>query len=247
MIPPALATKSGAHRIPRSVSCSATLVGRELVVGRARDRAAAQRGDRLALKTRRARRGEHVDVGAAGRRRGRSSRRRARRPAPACPRRRRRRRAARRPRPARARARRRRARGRRRRSSARRGRRCPRRARSHAHGLLDAERGPRARVAGAAALDREAGHVAGVLGDHGHVGVGGADVLGGHVAAAEHVDGVGEVQQRAAAVLGSSGGSPARRMITPFPPPSGRSATAALNVIARDSRSASATASRESA
>jgi UDP-glucose 4-epimerase len=36
-------------------------------------------------------------------------------------------------------------------------------------------------------------------------------------------------------------------MITPLPPPSGRSATAALRVIARDSRSASLTAARESA
>ena len=72
--------------------------------------------------------------------------------------------------------------------------------------LLDAQRGPRAGVAGAAALDREAGDVARVLGDHRHVGVGGADVLGGHVAAVEHVDGVGEVEQGAAAVLGAQRG-----------------------------------------
>ena len=35
-------------------------------------------------------------------------------------------------------------------------------------------------------------------------------------------------------------------MITPLPPPSGRSATAALKVIARDSRSASRSAARVS-
>ena len=36
-------------------------------------------------------------------------------------------------------------------------------------------------------------------------------------------------------------------MITPLPPPSGRPATADLKVIARESRSASRTAARESA
>jgi hypothetical protein len=36
-------------------------------------------------------------------------------------------------------------------------------------------------------------------------------------------------------------------MITPLPPPSGTPATADLNVIARESRSASRTAARESA
>ena len=71
----------------------------------------------------------------------------------------------------------------------------------HADRLLDAERGPRAGVAGASALDGEAGHVGGALRDHRHVGVGGPDVLGGPVAPAEDVDGVAEVQQRGAAQL----------------------------------------------
>ncbi len=39
---------------------------------------------------------------------------------------------------------------------------------------------------------------------------------------------------------------PAGSMITPLPPPSGRPATADLNVIARESRSASRTAARVS-
>ena len=69
------------------------------------------------------------------------------------------------------------------------------------HRALDAERGPRARVAGAAGLDGEAGDVVGRLGDHGHVAVGGADVLGRHVGAAERADGVAEVQQHVAAVV----------------------------------------------
>ena len=63
---------------------------------------------------------------------------------------------------------------------------------------LDAERGPRAGIAGAAALEREPGDVVGPLGDHGHVGADGADVLGGHVAAGELVDAVAEVEQRVA-------------------------------------------------
>ena len=161
MMPPALATKSGAHRIPRAASSSATVVGRELVVGRAGDRAAAQGGDGLVVEhaAERARR-EHVDLGAqrgvgvdpvgaelVGERAlalvdvgdhepraGRGER---------C-----------------ARARRRRGRGRRRAIErplevAR----APHALARDADRLLDAERGPRAGVAGAAALDGEAGDV----------------------------------------------------------------------------------------
>ena len=67
---------------------------------------------------------------------------------------------------------------------------------------LDAERGPRARVAGAAALDGEPGDVrastsAIVL----HVGLRRADVLGGEVRAVERLDGLAEVEQHGAAVL----------------------------------------------
>ena len=50
---------------------------------------------------------------------------------------------------------------------------------------------------------RQAGDVARALGDHGHVGVGGADVLGGPVAAVEHLDGLGEVEQHLAPLLGA--------------------------------------------
>ena len=55
----------------------------------------------------------------------------------------------------------------------------------HADRLLDAERGPRAGIAGAPALDGEAGDVRRALRDHRHVGVGGPDVLGGPVAPVE--------------------------------------------------------------
>ena len=242
-MPPALATKSGAHRISRSSSCWATASDGELVVGRAGDRAAAQGGHRLGVEhgAERARR-EHVDVGARGRRRGRSTRRRARRRARACsastsattsraP-------AAARPRasapPTRPRP-----------DDGDRApvevERAPDALAGDADRLLDAERGPRARVAGAAALDGEAGDVGVRSAITVMSGVGGPDVLGGPVAPVEDVDGVAEVQQRGAPRRSpASGGSPSGRMITPLPPPCGRSATAALKVIARDSRSASA-------
>ena len=78
------------------------------------------------------------------------------------------------------------------------------------HRALDAERGPRARIAGAAGLDGQAGDVVRRLGDHGHVAVGRADVLGGHVGAAERVDGVAEVQQQVAALVARGHGVPGR-------------------------------------
>jgi hypothetical protein len=46
---------------------------------------------------------------------------------------------------------------------------------------------------------------------------------------------------------GSSGAAPGGMAMTPFPPPSGRSATADFAVIARDRHSASRTATRVSA
>ena len=64
---------------------------------------------------------------------------------------------------------------------------------------LDAERGPRAGIARAAALVREPGDVRGPLGDDGHVLVGRAHVLGGDVAPGELLDAVAEVEQRVAA------------------------------------------------
>jgi hypothetical protein len=55
-------------------------------------------------------------------------------------------------------------------------------------------------------------------------------------------------KSRSTARRRSSGSGPSAgpSMITPLPPPSGRSAHAALKVIARESRSASRTAARES-
>ena len=250
-MPPALATKSGAQRISRSASCDGDRVGGELVVGRAGDRrgsAAAgtvsssstppsahgaststsavsaasgsvQRGAELV--------GERalavVDVGDARARRPASASSRASLPPT-------------RPSPTTAT----RAAGQRR-SCRTRARRRPRIAHwtpSAVHGLGSPEP-PR--------LDGQAGDVVGRLGDHRHVAVGGADVLGGHVArrrarrpcrrspAARR----GARRPRAAAC-------PAGSMITPLPPPSGSPATADLKVIARDRRSASRTAARAS-
>ena len=64
MIPPALATKSGAQRMPaRGEQLGDGVVG-ELVVRRAGDRAAAQARDGLVVEHAAERaRGEHVDVG----------------------------------------------------------------------------------------------------------------------------------------------------------------------------------------
>ena len=168
-MPPALATKSGAHRIPRSASRSADRLGGELVVGGAGDRAAAQ------LRGRSRRR---------ARRRARTARRRRRRrSAPARGRSTARRGASASSRlpssmsastSSRAGLERAAASGpptwpsadHRDRAAVER-RRVPK-ARSQATRIAasDAERGPRARVAGAAALDGEAGDVAGDLRDH---------------------------------------------------------------------------------
>ena len=112
---------------------------------------------------------------------------------------------------------------------------------------LDAERRPRARVARAAAPAREAGDVLRALGDRPPCRLADVpDVLGGDVRAAERVDRVGEVAQRRLAARAASSGVAGGSMITPLPPPSGRPATADLKVIARDSRSASRMAARVS-
>ena len=66
---------------------------------------------------------------------------------------------------------------------------------------IDAHGGPRARVARPAAFDGEPADVLGDLGHHLDVGVGDADVLGGDVAALGAVDGVGEVVQGGAAAI----------------------------------------------
>ena len=99
---------------------------------------------------------------------------------------------------------------------------------------LDAHRRERARVAGAAAVGGQAGHVAGELGDHDHVLGPGADVLGGDVAAVERLDHLGEVEQHVAAQLagravdgavarGASGSLPCRRRGRARPRPPCRS------------------------
>ena len=186
------------------------VVGRELVVRGADDRAAAQLGHRVVVEdaAQRARR-DDVDVGAQ-RGVGLEPRRRpARRRARGWPARRRRRRA--------------RAGGGEPRASvaadvaeadhrdatAREVPRAPEALGRDADAGLDAERRPRARVAGAAALQRQPGDVVGALGDHRHVGVRGADVLRGHVAPADLGDAVAEVEQRVAAA--SPARAPARR------------------------------------
>ena len=66
---------------------------------------------------------------------------------------------------------------------------------------LAAERGPRAGVARAAVALGEAGDVLRAARDHLHVGLGGADVLGGQVGAVERLDGVAEVLQHGLAPL----------------------------------------------
>ena len=66
---------------------------------------------------------------------------------------------------------------------------------------LDAEGGERARVSGAAAAACESGHMTGALRDDAHVPARGADVLGRDVVAVERLDGVAEVQQRGVAAL----------------------------------------------
>ena len=74
-----------------------------------------------------------------------------------------------------------------------------------------------------------------------------ADVLGGDVArrrAGRRVSPKSSSASRRAPASG--GGAPAGSMITPLPPPSGSPATADLDVIARDSRSASRRRARES-
>ena len=73
----------------------------------------------------------------------------------------------------------------------------------HADRDLAAQRGPRARVAGARG---EAGDVLGAGGDDLHVRLAGADVLGGQVVAAERVDGVAEVLQHGLPALGREHG-----------------------------------------
>ena len=249
MMPPALQTKSGAQRMPRAASSSLERVVGELVVGGAGDRAAAQRGHGLVVEhaAERARR-EDVDVGGHRRLAGRSSARRAGRRARACAGRCRRARAPRRPRRAARRA------GRRRCPSADHGDAAaledvlPKSALAgHADRDLAAERGPRARVARAAALGREPGDVRRRLGDRLHVGLGGADVLGGEVGAVERLRRCRRSRAaRSGAARPPGRPRPSRSMITPLPPPSGRPATADLKVIARERRSTSRIAARES-
>ena len=72
----------------------------------------------------------------------------------------------------------------------------------HADGGLHPQRGPRARIARAAAVEREPGDVARALRDDREVLVGRPHVLGGDVAPAELVDGVAEVEQHVAAPRG---------------------------------------------
>ena len=239
MMPPALATKSGAQRMPRSAQRGVERVVGELVVGGAGDRLAAQRGDGLVVEHRRRART------ARGRRRrrsardaGRSTPRRARSASarllwsmsattssapPSCS------------------------------SSASRPPTLPRpitatcgpsrsavpKARSQVAriGDLAAERGPRARVAGAARTARPVtcwvrSAITSMSGSDG------ADVLGGEVVARRaprrcRRSPAATASRRSAASVGSSG----RSMITPLPPPSGSPATAALKVIARERRS----------
>ena len=96
-----------------------------------------------------------------------------------------------------------------------------------ANRVLDAERRQRARVAGPAPAPCEPHDVARALRDHGHVPARGPDVLGGDVSPLERVDRLGEVEQRRVPPFRCS--APCEGvMITPLPPPSGRSATAAL-------------------
>ena len=201
MIPPALQTKSGAHRMPRAASAGVERVVGELVVGRAGDRLAAQRGDGLVVEHAAERaRGDHVDVGGQRAEAGRSTRRRGARRARACSGRRRRRRARAPPSCS---------------ISASRPPTLPRpitatrrplrssvpnaRSQVDAQRDLAAERGPRARVAGAATASPVTCFVR--PGDHLHVGLDGADVLGGQVVAAERLDGVAEVLQHGLAAL----------------------------------------------
>ena len=162
MMPPALATKSGAQRIPRSASRTATASAASWLLAAPAITRQRSSGTVSWSSTPPSAHGASTSTSAvsAASRVG-PARRRARRRARACPRRRRRRRARRRPRragapgapptrprpidgdpcgpPA---------------------RRVPKaRSQATSHRALDAERGPRARVARAAALDREAGDV----------------------------------------------------------------------------------------
>ena len=231
MMPPALATKSGAHRTPAArEQVGHRLVG-ELVVGRAGDHRRLQRGHRLVVEdaAQRARR-EDVDGGEQRLARARPSARRAARRRRAC--------AA---------------------SMSATSSFAPRRASSRASAQADVRRGPttatlrpfsdvraegaldrgqrsrprrRARSRGSGRPSRR-GRARGPVtcgvprGDDRHVARRRPDVLGGDVAAAERVDRVGEVEQRRRARARPCGG-PSGSMITPLPPPSGRPATADL-------------------
>ena len=219
------------------------LVVGQLVVRRARDRLAAQRGDGVVVEhaAERARR-EHVDLGGQrciGSAQLAPSRRRAR----ACAGRRRPRRAPRRPRAAAPPGGRRRCRARSPRRGARRGR--PRRTR--ARRSRAARPRSRAPSTGWGRRSRDASPVTCCV----RVAIAPcraptSDVLRREVVAAERFDRVAEVLQHRLAAPGVSTASSGRSMITPLPPPSGSPATAVLKVIARDRRSTSRTAARES-
>ena len=247
--PPALTTKSGAQRTPCACSRSATRSSASWLLAAPATIAAAQPRDRLVVEQAPQRaRDEHVDLRSQRLVRGSSSARRAAPRAPACARRDRRR-------PGRAGAR--AALGDPRADVAepdhadRADRAASGRAKARSHEARIAASTPSA-VSGLGSpepprLRGEPGHVLGALGDDAHVAARGADVLGGDVAA-----------RRAPRRCRRSRAAPPWRcsedsdpsagvMITPLPPPRPRSATAALSVIARDSRSASRTAARESA
>ena len=211
-MPPALATKSGDPEDPALGEQLADRVGGELVVGGAGDRAAAQLRHGLVVEHAAERaRGEHVDVGGQRACAGRSTR------APSRSASSRRllvdvgeRRASRRPRRAARPA------GRRRWPTPDHGdaaalerRRC-RSARSQATRIAAST--PSA-VHGLGSPDPPLSTARpvtwlGHLGDHPHVGLGRADVLGGEVGAVERLDGVAEVEQHGAAASPVGGAVP---------------------------------------
>ena len=247
MIPPALQTKSGAHRIPRSASAASSESSASWLLAAPAIALQRSAGTVSSLSTPPSAHGATRSTSAViALERVRPVARRARRPARAWTGRRRRRRAPRRPRAA---------------SRASRPPTLPspitairRPSRSSVpNARSQRRRGPRPRSpapsTGSGRRSRSARPVTCLVrvGDDLHVRLAGADVLGGQVVAAERLDGVAEVLQHGLAALRRRArASSGRSMITPLPPPSGRPATAALKVIARDSRSTSRTAARES-
>ena len=249
MIPPALTTKSGAHRMPRACSSSATSSARSWLFAApatARQRRAGH-GVVVEQAAERAR-GEQVDVGAE--RRGRVGPRRAEllreralgrvdvgehelgarlREQPRQP-------------PADL------AEADHRDAPARERRRAPRPLARDADGGGHAERGPRARVARAAAREGEAGDVRASARRSPPCRRRTCRRPRRSRSARRGSATASPKSSRAARRRsGSSGASPGGSMITPLPPPSGRSATADFAVIARESRSASRTPARVSA